>query len=541
MRSTRLVRGGRTLLLVVALSMVAAACSSSKSTSTTSGQSGSTTTAAPAINTAAELKVGFTDDQYVTDGVDANVGAYPLNTNITETLTKMSANYEVQPGLADSWELRPPNTWRFHLHHGVTFQDGQPFNAQAVKTGLFDRLAKRTGGSTVKAGPDSAVVVDDYTIDFTPTVPNLRVPEQLVHPQNGVTAPGTDFTSKPVVGTGPFKYVSYSAKESIVVARNDNYWGTKANVAKITFRFYPDAGSRLLALKAGDIDLMFDISRDDVAGLKTAGFTVINGPVGAYRGLFLNENSDILKDVNVRKAIGMGIDRNSLISGVMDGLAAPDQTFVPASALGQYASLVKGYTYDLNGAKTALDNAGWKVGSDGIRVKDGNRMQLTLVSGFPSADAVRPTPTFLQSQLKNLGIDLKITEVPDSNTYGDLMKKKQGDMFLEEGNQNDANVGFLPILLLYTGPGSSGSGSYQGISAPGATFDSLLAPALAEPDHTKLQQEVASAMNEAVTNQATVLPLAGIYRIWAMKKTVVGFTPPPVFLHVSWLGVGVTK
>ena len=495
------------------------------------------------VNLNAELRVGFTEDQYILEGADANLGAYPLNTNVLETLIYMNDKYELVPRLAERWELRPPNTWRFYLRKGVTFSDGQPFNAQAVKTGLFDRVAARRGGGTIKSGPNAAVVVDDYTIDFTPTAPNLRVPEQIVHPQNAVLAPGADPGKKPV-GTGPFKFVEYLPKERIVVERNPNYWGDKALVAKMTFRFYPDRNARLLALQAGDIDLAYEIPRDDVQGLKDKGFTVLNSPVGAYRGLFLNAYGDppydILKDVNVRKAIGTGIDRKKHVDGVLNGLATTDQTFVPPNALGPYASAVKGFTYDLNKAKSMLDAAGWRAGSDGIRVKDGRRMKLTLISGFPSAEGIRPSPTFLQSEFKNMGIELEVIERPDSASYGDVMTKKQGDIFIEDGNQNDANVGFLPILLLYKGPGSSGSGSYQGISAPGDKFDQILAPALTEPDHAKLQQITANAMNEAITEQATVLPLNGVFRIYGMKKSVTGFVPHPSFLNVNWLGVGVT-
>ncbi len=249
---------------------------------------------------------------------------------------------------------------------------------------------------------------------------------------------------------------------------------------------------------------------------------------------------DILKDINVRKAIEMGIDRSKYVSGVLNGLATTDQTWVPPAVLGSSASLVKGFQYDLNAAKAMLDTAGWRVGADGIREKAGRKLKLSLVSGFPSAEILRPTPTYVQAELKTLGIDVTIDERPDSASFQDLITKKQGDLFLEEGNQNDANAGFLPILLLYTGPGSSG-GTYQGIEAPGATFDSILAPALTEPDLGKLQNIVARAMDEAITNQAVIIPMAGIFRTYGLKSTVQGFIPHPSFLNVNWIPVGLSQ
>ncbi len=165
------------LALVLAVAMLAVACNR-----------GSTTAAKTASsNPSATLTVGFTEDQYVLSGPEASLGEYPLNANIVETLATITPDYKVVPALAESWTLIAPNTWRFKIRQGVKFHDGQALNAMAVKVGLFDRLAAMKGGSSLKAGPNSVKVVDEFTLDFTPTVPNLRVPEQMVHPQYGAS------------------------------------------------------------------------------------------------------------------------------------------------------------------------------------------------------------------------------------------------------------------------------------------------------------------------------------------------------------------
>src|SRR5207244_3466771 len=119
-----------------------------------------------------------------------------------------------------------------------------------------------------------------------------------------------------------------------------------------------------------------------------------------------------------------------------------------------YNATIAGVTYDPAKAKSMLDAAGWVPGSDGIRVKNGKKLHLVLVSGFPAAEILPPIPTFVQPQLKGIGIDFAITERPDPDSYTAVMDAGDGDMFLEQGNQNDANQGFLRILLCYTGPGS---------------------------------------------------------------------------------------
>ncbi len=489
-----------------------------------------------------ELTVGASQDLYVLEGPRASLGMYPLNANIVETLAYLGPNYEVKPLLAERWEFRQPNTWRFFLRKGVKFHDGQPFNAAAVKAGLFDRVAKIPGGSTILAGPSSAVVVDDYTIDFTPIRSNLRVPEQIVHPNNGVIAPGSDPGKKPV-GTGPFRFVEYATKERIVVDRNPDYWGARATLTKITFRFYPDAASRLLALQSGNVDAIFDVSRPDVQTLQAKGFTIKKSVVGAYEALYANVHGrapfDILQDLNVRQAVTYAIDRKSLVTGALDGQATTDQTMVPPSSLTPYTSTVKGYAFDQSKAKALLDAAGWKPGADGIRVNGGRRLKLTVISGFPSAEVHRPVPSLLQAQLKQVGIEVEIVERPDSASYQSVITSGQGDLYLEQGNQNDANPGFLPVLLFYVG-GSGATADYQSLFAPGPKFDQVLGPSLTESDPNRVRMIVAEAMHQIIDEDAIVMPLAGIYRIYGLKKTVQGFTPHPSSLMVRWDGVSLS-
>lgn len=486
----------------------------------------------------AELRVGARQDEYVLEGERANLSMYPLNTNVVETLTYLTPQYDVEPLLAERWEFREPNTWRFHLRQGVTFHDGQPLNAQAVKAGLFDRVAA-AGGGTINAGPDSAVVVDDRTIDFTPTKPNRRVPEQIVHPQNGVVAPGSDLATKPV-GTGPFRFVDYRPKERIVVERNPDYWGDKARVARITFTFYPDSTVRRQALQSKDIDIALEVARPDVESLRSQGFNVEKSEVGAYRALYANIHGapphDILSDERVREAVAMGIDREKLVENVLDGLATTDQTMIPPKSLGRFADQVEGFRHDPVGAGRLLDEAGWRAGADGMRAKDGRPLRLVLVSGFGGAEIHRPVPAFLQSELKTIGVDLQIVEQPDSPSYQTVISSGEGDLYLEQGSQNDANPAFLPVLLFYTG-GTGATAPYQKLFGPGPEFDKLIEPAVTAVDLEGVREAAAAAMSHIIDEKAVVLPLAGIFNIVASDASVEGIPAHPSLLSTRWEGV----
>lgn len=515
--------------LVLAGAMLASACGGG-------GGSSESETPEPSPSVRQELTVGTADDQFVVEGSRANLGS---GYNILETLTVLSPQYEIKPSLAERWELRPPSTWRFYLRRGVTFHDGQPMNAQAVKAGLFDRIAKTPQGGTIKAGPDSAVVIDDFTIDFTPTATNLRVPEQIVHPGNGVAAPGTTLESKPV-GTGPFRFVEYQRKDHFTVERYDGYWGTKPKLDRLTFRFIPDANTRRLALESGQVDLMLNVPTPDVKSLKDKGFTVATSAVGAYDALYLNIHGkathDILTDAAVRRAVAHAIDRKAIAGGVLDGQATPDPTMVPPDALGTYASTIKGLAFDPARARSLLDAAGWKAGTDGVRAKEGRRLHLQLVSGLPTAEALRPVPAFLQSELKDVGIELEIIERPDTASYQSLITSGLGDIFIEQGNQNDGNPSFLPVLL-FCNCGSGASADYVGLFGPGPAFDNLITPTLSEPDLDKVRKQTADAMRYIIDDQAVVVPLAGIPRVSAMKKSVQGFVAHPSSVNSRWDGI----
>ncbi len=505
----------RTVVLALLLPALVVACGSGDSTSERT------------------LTVGLGSDEYVAEGPAANVG---MGTNITETLIAVTPEYQLQPRLAERWELRPPNTWRFFLRPGVRFHDGQPLDANAVKVGLFDRVANpEVGGTTISAGPDSAVVVDDHTIDFTPTEPNERVPLQIVHPAYGVVAPGSD-PARPV-GTGPFRFAEYAPQERLVVERNDDYWGQKARSSRITFRFYPDPEVQRLALEAGETQIATLVRQSDATELEAKGLRVATSTVGSYYAMYANihKPDGVLSDLKVRQAVASDVDREAIVERLLEGQATTDPTMVPPFVLGDAASLVKGHDFDPARARALLDEAGWVPGADGIRERTGRRLDLTLAVGFP--EIFRPIPAFLESQLKDVGIALQVLERPDPASYQELITSGEADLYMEEGIQNDADPPFLPVVLFYSGS-TAEVADYQALFAPGPAFDQLLAPALTEDDPEKVRRAVAEAMHFIVDQEAVVIPVAGIFGIYGLRDGIEGFTPHPSFINISWDGVG---
>lgn len=521
----------RTLVLFVALSLAVAACQGAEEAPDGGGDPEE-----PAADVPQDLRVGAEDDGYVQEGTGANVGMYPLNANIYETLIRVTPEYELEPMLAEDWEFIEPNTWRFHLRDDVTFHNGEPMDAEAVKEGLFDRVAADEGG-TIRAGEDSVEIVDEHTLDFTPTEENMRVPEQIVHPNTSVVAPGTMPDGEEMVGTGPFRFVEYRSGENISVERNPDYWGDEPALESITFRFFPESSSRMRALEAGEVDLALEVPREDVEGLEAAGLEIATSEVGAYRALFANihgdEPHDLLAEEEVRHAVARAIDREAIVEEVLEGHATTDQTLVPPHLLGEHADEIEGFEYDPEEAVELLEDAGWEEGDDGVRERDGRRLIFTLESGFGGAEVHRPVPTILESQLGEVGIELDVNEHPDSAAYQEVIETGEGDLFLEQGSQNDANVGFLPVLLFYS-QGAGADAPYQQLFAPGEEFDDLLEPTLTEADREEVVPAVAAALAHIIDEEAIVLPFAGIYRLVGHDPAVQDLAPHPSMLNMRW-------
>lgn len=146
-----------------------------------------------------ELVVGLAADANELKFKEVGIGS--PNANIYESLVKLDADYQVQPLLATRWEYRGDNTWRFYLREGVKFHNGEELTAEAVKRSLEEEI-RPSGRAVLKIEKGSVKVVDKYTVDIVTTEPNMRVPEILAHPLNGIRAPGVDPVANPT-GTGP--------------------------------------------------------------------------------------------------------------------------------------------------------------------------------------------------------------------------------------------------------------------------------------------------------------------------------------------------
>ena len=442
------------------------------------------------------------------------LGRYPLNANICEPLVRLARDFSVAPSLAARWEPRPGNTTRFVLRPGVRFSDGTSFNAQAAATTLADAVRSRTDYTFL--ADSSVTVVDDSTLDVRPGRVNHRLADQLVHPTYGIVKPGSDRARRPVC-TGPFRLTEYVPHDHLTVVRNEWFRGPPALLDTLVFRYIADETTRILALRAGQVDAIVDVGAASAAALaKVSGLQVVASPSGAVIVMYINRNGmapfQQLRDDTLRRAVAMAIDRQRLVTSVVGNGSTVAATVNPPAVLGSDAALVTGVRHDPAGARALLR---------------GRRPALHLIANPNGID--RAVLEFVQSELAAVGIAVAVEQL-DAAAYESRLNSGAFDLDLELPSQNDANPAFLLALRWYAGSGTR-SVTFTHASA---RFDTLVERALGATTHDEARRRAAEAMHQLVDVEVGAIPLAGISRIYALRAGVAGFVPHPSRLNQDW-------
>lgn len=483
-----------------------------------------------------EIVIAMGPDEYpVGEDEEPSLGKYPVNTSVFDTLVRMNEEHQVEPMLAESWEHDvDTNTYTFHLREGVKFHDGEALTAHDVKY-TFDLRAEARENMYQRVDEDSTEIIDDYTVAVTPSERNNRLVEQITHPHWGINREGSfEEDHLAPVGTGPYQFAEYVENDRFVVERFGDYWNPdgEAQANRIELQFVDDPQSKMLALQGGDIDMMIDVPRDITDQIEgQAGLGIERSPVGAYIDLHFNMHGEgdwhHTSDPAVREAIFAGIDRQEVIDVAWGGNAEVVDTWVPPSVLGEHADAIEGPSYDPERARQLLEDAGWTEGEDGIRTKDGERLNLDHVVSAPTADHM-PAPELIQDQLRDIGVETNIHLMPDRASGSERQSAGEFSMQQGMGNQNDANPCFLPDLLYYRGVDPQGASLWR---APGGATDEVLDQCRSAADIDSVRQHTAEAVRHLVDEEFVVFPLAGIYRIWGVNDNVAGFDPHPSFTN----------
>jgi peptide/nickel transport system substrate-binding protein len=395
------------LLLVVAMFSVAAAGCGGDDDDEAAGTTGAETTEEAAGG--GTLVFAGASDPVVLDGALVSDGeSIRVITQIFETLVALKpGTTEPEPGLAESWEANDDGTvWTFKIREGVTFHDGEPLNAEAVCFN-FDRWYNFEGplqnpsatyywqvvfGGFKTYNPDSGApeeslyksceATDESTAVLTLTKPSatfipalsqqafsIASPKALTDyeadagtvDEDGVFSPTGTFGTEHPMGTGPFKFESWTRNDRVVLVRNDDYWGDKASLDQLIIRPIADNAARLQALQTGEIQGYDLVEPQDIATIEgDSNLQIIDRPAFNVAYVGFNIAKKPTDDIKVREAIAYGLDRQAVVDNFYSGRAVVATQFMPPEVVG-YADDVKTYEYDPDRAKQILTDAGYTL------------------------------------------------------------------------------------------------------------------------------------------------------------------------------------
>lgn len=433
----------RVLSLCLAGLMAAslAGCGGAGNTAETTTAAGTETSAAASETGSSEAKEELVFVNY-RDIRDLNPHLYAgemyAQEMLYETLVNITADgYE--GCLAESWDISDDGkTYTFHIRDGVKFSDGEVCDANAIKAN-FDAIIENKDRHTWLemmnllvgvSAPDDKTFVIELSEPYYPLLTELGVtrPFAMISPKamkDGSTKDGVNA----YIGTGPYVLTDFVTDEYAVFEANENYWGEQPKIKKITVKVIPDNQTRILALEKGEIDMIFGKNMIDADAINqytgNDKFTVSLSDPTSTRQIVLNTTRDVLADKEVRQALQHATNKQAISDGIFYGLEQPADTLFAKTVT--YCDIdLEPYAYDVELAQSMLDEAGWVVGADKIREKDGQKLNIDLLYNSDSVTE-KAIAEYLQSEYQKIGISLNI-HGEEEQSYRDNMKAGNFDM-----------------------------------------------------------------------------------------------------------------
>ncbi|SBN62792.1 peptide/nickel transport system substrate-binding protein [Curtobacterium sp. 9128] len=447
------------------------------------------------------------------------------------------------PALATKWTTSDDGkTLTFTLRQGVSFTDGTPFDAAAVVRNIEHVQDPTTASSTGYLALQSiqkATATDDHTVTLSLSRPDSALLESFSQAWVGMESPkALDRSQKEncesPVGTGPFEITDWKHGDRVTLVQNKDYWGkTKPRLDGISWRFIPDSTSRYAALQSGQVDVIDNAQPDQLKAASSKGtIRDLDAPrPGASNRLELNSGHGVFQDEAVRKAFIAGAEIDPGIQSLFLGTAK--RSYSVLSSVEPFAYSDKSlFRYQPATAKRLLDDAGWKVGSDGIREKDGKQLTVTFpVSTNQSVPAERSLFQQIQASEAKVGIKVQLQELDLSSWYAALAKN-QYDVVSAPYTKVGPDV--LRILYDSASITPAPSGYFANLAQlDEPELDSLLQRA-AETSDQSTRADLYEQAQKRILESRTVLPLYDQQNHFLYRSSVHGIRTTPV--STPWFG-----
>ena len=457
-------------------------------------------------------------------GANSNVAA-----NVFDTLVRMDPDSRVQAGLAESWKLIDERTWEFKLRAGAKFHDGSALTAEDVIFSL-DRPASLVnspaGFAMFTKGIVGKTAVDASTLRITTNGPYPLLLSDLstifILSRKAAEGVATDGFARGqgMIGTGPYKFVSFQRDDRVEFARNEAAWGDKPDWDRVTMRFIPNNAARLAALLSGDVDGIEGVPTSDLEAVKGNAKLVFAQKVSARLVYFYVDGGraetpmvsakdgsklakNPLSDERVRRALSMAINREAITSRVMSGLGYPTGNLVPESLFGHDASIAVP-VFDPEGAKKLLAEAGYPDGF-ALTIHGPNDR---LVNDAQIVQAVG-------QMLARVGVAAKVETAPMASYAGRGAKGEFSFGLIGFGSQTGEPSGILRAIIACADP-KTGGGLYNWSFYCNRQVDADLGAALGMVDDGKRAELLKKATKLAMSEEA-IIPMHFQATTWAAR------------------------
>jgi peptide/nickel transport system substrate-binding protein len=462
-------------LLILAVALVLGACSATPPT--TSGPGGSAPVGSGPQGSAssgpANLRIALAlMPRFPNFDPALNSGSNPEFTNLYDALTYIERDGKLVPALAESWNRVDELTWEFKLRQGVTFHNGEPFTAAAVKFS-FDRIQDPATQSVMKAFFNfvkEVVVVNDSTVRVVTKLPYgpapLALARMFIVPPKLIADEGAEAFNAAPVGTGPYTWVEWRKGQSLVLEANKNYWNGAPAINRLTFLAAPEASTRIAMLLNGEADVIDGVLAADVPRIQgNANLAVLQNAPGQWVNyITIPTEKAPFNDKRVRQALNHAVDVDSIINQVLGGFAT--RTSVPlGSANFGYDASIAPYTFDLAQAKQLLQDAGNPTFEP---------MQIDVTDGFsPGSLQVAEA---VAGYLTDLGVPTTVNPLPSADRLARNYSGQAGFSF--HGNSGPTFDADSHYSVNFYSPDKGGRGIYY--SSP--EVDALIEKAQASSD-----------------------------------------------------------
>lgn len=458
------------------------------------------------------IKVGISQDL---DSLDPHkavaAGTKEVLFNIFEGLVKPDSDGNLVEAVASGYEIsEDAKVYTFTLREGVKFHNGNLVTAEDVKYSI-DRCADTSNGEPLVSAysiVESVNILDDKTVEIRLSESNT---EFLAYMTTAIVPREYAELETAPIGTGPFKYVSRSPQENVVLEKNEEYWGEKAHLDKVEFRIVADADMLVTNLKGGSIDMAMRLTSLQAAEL-TEGFHIEEGTMNLVQALYLNNAVEPLNNEKVRQALSYAIDPEEIMMMMADGKGVRVGTSMYPGLKKYFDESFSGYYEpDYEKAKELLKEAGYEDGFD---------LEITVCSADqPHVD----TAQVIVEQLKNIGVNAAIEPVEWEAWLEDVYA---GRRFQSTVVGVDAsNLSARAMLERFT---TEASGNFVNFSDE--EYDKLFAEAISETDEEK-QTELYKELEGILTERAANVYIQDLANLVAVSDKFGGYTFYPLYVQ----------